>query len=142
MNISRVEIRVEDPRRCRATQALRGTMMTDDNTIDINDRLPSIEVRKPWRQKLPDRYAKRIDDLKALREKIQVSRSLLRTMHREFGEFSACMNRRHEVELERIRDEISAALVLLECAEDKLVYTIPTEEFMDRESLEKFWDHR
>src|SRR5262249_51112008 len=105
--------------------------MTDDKTIDINDRPPA-EVRKPWRQELPDCYAKRIDDLEALREKIQVSRFLLKTMHREFGD-GARINRHHEVELERVRDEISAALVLLECAEDKLFNTIPAEEFMDQE---------
>jgi len=114
--------------------------MKEDNTIDIREQLP-VEVRKPWRQELPDCYAKRIDELQALHDKIQVIRSLLETMHREFGD-GARMNRRHEVELERVRDGISAALVLLECAEDKLMHTIPAEEFMDRESLEEFWGHR
>ena len=34
--------------------------MTDDNTVDIGHRLPPIEVRKPWRQKLPSYYASKI----------------------------------------------------------------------------------
>lgn len=30
--------------------------MTDDKSIDISNRLPPVEVRKPWRQKLPLSY--------------------------------------------------------------------------------------
>ena len=38
--------------------------MTDDNTTNIGNRLPPIEVRKPWRQKLPSNYVGKIDTLK------------------------------------------------------------------------------
>ena len=38
--------------------------MSDDNIIDISNRLPPIEVRKSWRQKLPSYYVGKIDALK------------------------------------------------------------------------------
>jgi hypothetical protein len=67
--------------------------MTDDNTIDIRDRLPPIEVRKPWRQKLPHCYAKRVDDLVAIREQIRTIQSHLGAMHREFCELEVRLGR-------------------------------------------------
>jgi hypothetical protein len=39
--------------------------MIDDNTIDIVDRLPPIQVRKPWRKRLPSFYVERLEALKA-----------------------------------------------------------------------------
>ena len=60
-------------------------------------------------------------------------------MHREFGEFDACLGGYdQEAEPQRVRDQIVAALVLFGCADDKLLQTIPTEELMPRESLDLF----
>jgi hypothetical protein len=113
--------------------------MTMTDTIDINDKLPPIEVRKPWRQKLPNCYTKRIDELKRLREELRASCAVLQRMHFEFGVPDTCADYNQKMELDRVRDEITAALVLLGCAADKLVGTVPTEELMDPESLRQFW---
>jgi hypothetical protein len=56
-------------------------MTDDDNTIDIIDGLPPVEVRKPWRQELPNYYIKHIDELVALRKAITAMSSRLRHTH-------------------------------------------------------------
>src|SRR5262249_30449316 len=102
---------------------------------DIGHKLPPIEIRRPWRQRLPKCYARRVDDLKALRRETQTTCSILRNIRREFDEFGACSSNDQEREICRLREESSAALVLLECAEEALVQTIPAEEFMSAKAL-------
>ena len=62
--------------------------MTDDNTIDINDRLPPIDVRKPWRQKLPTYYVGKIDPLKDSYVRSAISSG---SWHRSAGIFPMMM---------------------------------------------------
>jgi hypothetical protein len=100
-----------------------------DNTIDITNKLPPVEVRKPWRHKLPDCYVKHIDELVALHRKV-----------REIG--SRLKKLKEDIESDRTHSEaecIRAAIVLLQCAEERIYYTIPTEENMPLESLREFW---
>jgi hypothetical protein len=96
-----------------------------DNTVDIIDRLPP-EVRKPWRQKLPENYAKHIDELLTMRGDI-------RAIQKRLAQLKDAING------DRTSDEVNyigAAIVLLECAEEKLLHTVPVEEYMPRESSE------
>ena len=96
-----------------------------DNTIDIIDRLPP-EAHKPWRRRLPENYAERIDELLTLRGDV-------RAIQKRLAQLKDAING------DRTSDEvnyISAAIVLLECAEEKLLHTVPVEEYMPRESSE------
>jgi hypothetical protein len=111
----------------------------DDNTIDIGHRLPPIEVRKPWRQKLPQCYVNRIDDLKAIYERVKHIQTELRRIDQEVeaGEYS----NRQEGDVSYLRKDIASALVLLNCAEEKIMHTVPMEElFMTPEELKEFWE--
>ena len=74
-----------------------------------------------------------------MREELRASCTILERTYYEFGVPDTCANYSQKSKLDRVRDEISAALVLLRCADDKLVSTIPTEELMDPESLKQFW---
>jgi hypothetical protein len=111
--------------------------MTDDNTIDIVDMLPPIEVRKPWRKRLPSFYAERLKALKAAHRDVKEICSVLSCMPDDFQK-EAAEDLRHEFELKSVADNIFAALVLLRCAEDKLMYSIPMEELMSPEDLKQF----
>jgi hypothetical protein len=107
-----------------------------DNTIDISEKLPPIEAPKPWRQKLPDCYAKRMDDLKATLEALKTNAAILSAIRRDLREGSSdCRTNSEEPTLDRASDAISATLVLLECATDKLTETVPSEEFMSGQQL-------
>src|SRR5262245_17896566 len=111
--------------------------MTDDNTIDIVDRLPPIEVRKPWRRRLPSFYVERIRALKAAHRNVKEICTDLSCMPDDFQK-QAAEDQRNESELKIVADTISAALVLLRCAEDKLMYSLPMEELMSPEDLKQF----
>jgi hypothetical protein len=111
--------------------------MTDDNTIDIVDRLPPIEVRKPWRKRLPSFYVERIKALKTAHRNVKEICTVLSCMPDDFQK-EAAEDHRHEFELKIVADNISAALVLLRCAEEKLMYSIPMEELMSPEDLKQF----
>ena len=108
--------------------------MPDDNTIDIVDRLPPIEVRKPWRHVLPSYYAQNIDKLKQNCEAIRSVAAVLTSIRDAFphddvsGPYSI-------FEVECAAKSLSEAIVLLECAKDKLWQTVPVEEFMSAEEL-------
>ena len=79
----------------------------DNNTIDIPDKLPPIEVRKPSRQKLPGCYAKRVDDLKAALEEIKTNASILSAIRREFRKGLAdCGSYGEELTLDRASEAI------------------------------------
>jgi len=65
--------------------------------------------------------------------------SILARMRGEFSEFDTAMSHTDERELESVVGEIDAAIVLLRCAENKLTATIPTEEYMPKDSVREFW---
>ena len=110
---------------------MRGIAMTDDdNTIDIIDMLPPVEVRKPWRQKLPDYYIKHIDELVALRKAITAMSSRLRHTHLRQLMEAVANDCGRDVHMQSVVGELEATLVLLKCAEERLWNAVPVEEFM------------
>jgi hypothetical protein len=100
--------------------------MTDDNTIDITDRLPPVEVRKPWRQKVPDYYVKHIDDLVVMQKSVAAICCRLRHQHLRLLKNADHAHYAPRGELEALE----AAVVMRKCAEEKLWYAVPVEEFM------------
>jgi hypothetical protein len=107
-------------------------MMADDNAIDIIDRLPPIEVRKPWREKLPDYYIRHIDELVALHKNVVAICSRLRHPHLEQLSEVIENNGADDAHMRSVVSELEAAVVLLKCAEERLWHAIPFEEFLSR----------
>jgi hypothetical protein len=105
-------------------------MMADDNAIDIIDRLPPIEVRKPWREKLPDYYIRHIDELVALHKNVVAICSRLRHPHLEQLSEVIENNGADDAHMRSVVSELEAAVVLLKCAEERLWHAIPFEEFL------------
>ena len=97
--------------------------MTGDNA---NKSRP-IEVRKPWRKTLPGLYVERIDALKAAHSDVKQICSVLSCMSNDLRR-EAVKDCGQAFQLESVADNISAALVLLGCAEDKLMDSFPLEE--------------
>jgi hypothetical protein len=102
--------------------------MTDDKIVDIAGRLP-LEVRKPWRHKLPECYAKRIDQLKEYYEGVRKMRSVLETIRTKCSD---------ELTLKSVNEELFVAIILLKHAEEKLLHSLPTEEIMSPKDLKEF----
>jgi hypothetical protein len=102
--------------------------------IDITGKLPPVHVRKPWRQKLPEVYAERVDALKDIKGGLVDAIARLKGIQRVFHDYTP-NDRREEFEMERLQEQVTAALVLLECADEKLLHTIPIEEIMSAEDL-------
>ena len=101
--------------------------MTDDNTIDITRRLPPVEVRKPWRRKMPSYHAENLNALKDRHQSVRRLIKELESIHTYFPD-----------KAEYAAECISDALVLLKCAEEKLFGTIPAEEYMSPRELKEF----
>jgi hypothetical protein len=121
--------------------------MTDDqdNIVDIGGQLPPVEIRKPWRQRLPEYYVKRLDALKETHRDVGALRSALLEVRREFSETvekSGGDRLFDNFEAERLEEDITAALVLLACAEEKLRNTLPIEEFMSPKDLAEYEKQR
>ena len=110
--------------------------MTDDNTIDITNRLPPIEVRKPWRQRLPSYYAEKIDTLKDSCESLRRLITEVKSTRRNFPDrLSGSLD---VYEAEGAAKNVSDALVLLKCAQEKLDLTVPMEEWMSPNELKEY----
>ena len=92
--------------------------MTDNNTIDITNRLPPIEVRKSWRQGLPNYHVGRLDQLKADYNDVRRVLRSLKSIREEFSE--AAEQSIRPFEAEHLVADIAAAIVLLEFAEGKI----------------------
>jgi hypothetical protein len=100
----------------------------EDATSDIDvgqdprfgcGELRAVRVGKPWRQGLPDCYVERLDALKHYYYALTDMRADLVSVR----EGLSC------TESIELRDDITAAIVLLECAEDKMFNLLPREEF-------------
>jgi hypothetical protein len=113
------------------------TMTNDNYTIDMTGRLP-VEVRKPWRQGLPECHAKRVDQLLQLEQDVAGIHKTLAAMRAEFTAPDAATTQEQRWRLDYVVADIDAAIVLLKCAEEKLMYTTPTEEIMPKEDLREF----
>jgi hypothetical protein len=114
--------------------------MTDDNIItDISDRLPP-EVRRPWRRKLPESYAKHIDELLTMQRDVRAMQKRLAEIKDAIdGAADGADHWSAKVGVKLGVDSISEAIVLLKCAGQTLTYTVPTEEYMPKESIREFW---
>jgi hypothetical protein len=119
------------------TKRERNAKVTDDSTIDISNRLPPIEVRKPWRQKLPRYYVGKIDALKGGYVSVHNLIAILAAVRRDFPDDDV-PDRYSVGDVERAAKSLDDALVLLKCAEEKLWSAVPVEEFMTREDLQEF----
>ena len=102
--------------------------MAEDDTIDIVERLPPIEVHKPWRQKLPTYYIKHIDELVALQKNVVAISCRLRHPHLEQLREAVTNVGADDAHMRSVVSELEAAVVLLKCAEERLWHTIPFEE--------------
>jgi hypothetical protein len=78
-----------------------------------------VRVGKPWRLGLPDCYVERLDALKHYYYALSDMRADLVSIREGLS----------TTESSELRDDITAALALLECAEDKLFNLLPREEF-------------
>jgi len=101
--------------------------------IDITGKLPPVQVRKPWRQSLPEIHAKRIDKLIDTHGRIKAAMAQLKAIQQEFHDYVP--KGREEFEMRHLQEQVAAVLVLLGCAEEKLYLTVPSEEFMSAEHL-------
>jgi len=57
--------------------------MADYNIIDISGQLPAADLHTRWRQRLPERYVKHLDSLKAHYEQVIAMRRTLNIIHDE-----------------------------------------------------------
>jgi hypothetical protein len=81
--------------------------------------LRAVRVGKPWRQRLPDSFVERLDALKHHYYALSDMRADLVTAREDLP----------TIEQSDLRDDITAAIALLECAEDKMFSLLPQEEF-------------
>jgi hypothetical protein len=114
--------------------------MTDDkydNIVDVTGQLSEPDLHLCWRGRLPQHYAKHLDALKAQQDAVKAMRRTLTAIHNELckdvrsANFFANLGRVEEDALERIL----GALVLLECAEERLMHALPVEMMMSSKEL-------
>jgi hypothetical protein len=87
-----------------------------------------VRAGKPWRQGLPECYVERLEALKHYYYELCDMRADLVSIRE--GLSSPDAQRDELATLIALSDDIKAAIVLLECAEDKLFKLLPREEFM------------
>ena len=89
--------------------------------------LRAVRVGKPWRLGLFDCYVERLDALKHYYYALCDMRADLVSIRE--GLSSPEAQRDERPTLSGLSEEITAAIALLECAEDKLFNLVPREEF-------------
>jgi hypothetical protein len=92
---------------------------------------------KPWRQGLPESFVERLDALKTYRDDLRDMRSDLANIREGLSSPEARRLIHERPSLSALSEDITAALVLLECAESKLFNLLPMEETMSPEELAK-----
>ena len=91
--------------------------------------LKAVRVGKPWRVGLPDCYVERLDALKHYYYELSDMRAdLVSTREGLSGPESGHLTLKHP-SLSGLSEDITAAITLLECAEEKLFNLVPREEF-------------
>jgi hypothetical protein len=91
--------------------------------------LRAVRVGKPWRQGLPECYVERLDALKHYYYALSDMRADLVSIREGLSSpESGHLTLKHPP-LSGLRDDIKAAIVLLECAEDKMFRLLPRVEF-------------
>lgn len=106
----------------------------DDNIFDITGQLPEPDPHLHWRDRLPGYYAKHFDVLQAQQDAIKEMRRTLTSIHSELQQDMQSDRRVYRPE-EQALEQIQGALVLLECAEDRLMHALPLEMMMSRKEL-------
>ena len=106
----------------------------DDNIVDITGQLPESDLHLRWRDRLPGYYAKHFDVLQAQQDAIKEMRRTLTSIHSELQQDMQSDRRVYRPE-EQALEQIQGALVLLECAEDRLMHALPLEMMMSRKEL-------
>ena len=96
-------------------------------------------LHERWLYRLPAAYRQHLADLHAHRDQVGNMRKALRDIHAGIRGAKVVRPVTAMVpvaQLDVALQSIEEALVLLECAEDKLVHALPTEAYMDKQSLE------
>jgi hypothetical protein len=102
--------------------------------------LRAVTLGKPWRQGLPECYVERLDALKTYHDDLRDMRSDLANIREGLSNPEARRLIDERPSLSALSENITAALVLLECAEAKLFNLLPMEETMSPEDLAKMED--
>jgi hypothetical protein len=110
----------------------------EDATSDIDvgqdprfgcGRLRAVRAGKHWRQGLPDCYVERLDALKHYYYALSDMRADLVSIREGLSSPDSEHLTHEQRSLSGLSEDITAAIVLLECAEDKVFNLLPREEF-------------
>jgi hypothetical protein len=110
----------------------------EDATSDIDvgqdprfgcGELRAVRAGKPWRQGLPDCYVERLDALKHYYYELSDMRADLVSIREGLSSPESGQLTHEHPALSGLSEDITAAIVLLECAEDKMFNLLPREEF-------------
>ena len=91
--------------------------------------LRAVRVGKPWRQGLPDCYVERLDVLKHYYYALSDMRADLVSIREGLSSAESGHLTLKHPSLSGLSEDITAAIALLECAEEKLFNLVPREEF-------------
>jgi hypothetical protein len=91
--------------------------------------LRAVRVGKPWRLGLPECYVECLDALKHYYYKLSDMRADLVTIREGLSDPEARRLVDERPTLSGVSEDITAAIVLLECAENKMFSLLPREEF-------------
>jgi hypothetical protein len=91
--------------------------------------LRAVRAGKSWRQGMPDCYVERLDALKHHYYALSDMRADLVTIREGLSDPEARRLIDERPALSGLSEDITAAIVLLQCAEDKLFGLLPREEF-------------
>ena len=95
----------------------------------------AVTIGKPWRQGLPECYVERLDALKTYHDDPRDMRADLANIREELSSPEAQRLIDERPSLSALSKDITAVIVLLECAEAKLFNLLPMEETMSPEDL-------
>ena len=126
--------------------------MTDNNDDNIVG-MP-LPLHKRWRDRLPEHYAKHVEALKSYYDQVRAMRRSLDAIRYKLGEgvvqhavdnihlasrnFDSYPGRQRDREVLTAQQHITDALVLLACAEEKLMHALPVEVWMPVDELAKY----
>jgi hypothetical protein len=91
--------------------------------------LRAVRAGKPWRLGLPECYVERLDALKHYYYALSDMRADLVTIREGLSSSESGKLAHEHPSLNGLSEDITAAIVLLQCAEDKMFNLLPREEF-------------
>jgi hypothetical protein len=117
--------------------------MTDDINTKPKRKFEVVDgietpLHERWRYRVPETYRKHLEALEAHQDQIVAMRKALLAIHNDISAAVEKSDHRRSFHVEAlgVLQAIEEARVLLECAGDKLVHALPTEAYMDRQTLE------